>query len=357
MSFFALFLFIVAGYVIQQYLLNNSLDNVSYKIKPDKRCVECDEQFTLNSSITNNKRLPLFYLRVAERIPKKMVIRQEGVTRHDISSAIVSDTSSVEHSMFVMPYQKVSSKLNVSIPERGRYLLRGAELSAGDLLGINDSVTRIDTSEEIVVYPKKADIRKAEYAFGGYLGDVYVRRFIMPDPIEVAGFHEYTGNEPQRDISWIQSLKKNQMMVKQYDYTAQQLASVILDVDECKDMEAEKAYEITRSVCEYLENHRIRYSFYTNAQMATINNIWSYIPDGIGSVHLNTVLEGLGRGEHNAVYSLDRLLQNVVTGRDETRCYVLVTADRNKKIDTIRKYERLLGQRVFVMDVKDVMMS
>ena len=356
MSLFAFLLLIVVGVLLQQYTLRHGLDEITYDIQSDHHCVECDETFQLITSVANNKRLPVFFLRLSELVPRQMIVdtSEKGIVHREVGSSVNSNTSAIEQVLYVMPYQKVSRALNVSLPARGRYLLRGVVITAGDLLGIKDSTMRKDMAREIIVYPRRADIHKVEHAFGGYLGEVSVRRFIMPDPIETVGFREYTGREPQRDISWTQTLRKNQLMVKLYDFTAEQRAALILDIANSSEDEVERSYEVTRSICEYLENHRIRFSFYTNARMTAVNGIWSYVPDGLGSMHLNTILEGLGRAEHDSYCSTNRLLRNATMGKDDGRSYILITAHPETRQEVIRRYERQLGQRIFIINVNDI---
>ena len=355
MSFFGLVVFLLAGYLLQQYFLHHSLDNISYQIRPDRKFVECDEEFKIITTIANNKRLPVFFLRLSEMIPEKMrlVRNEKGITRHKISNAITSNTASLNQTLYILSYQKVTSSLAVSLSDRGRYILRGAELSAGDLLGINDSTLKIRTAAEIIVYPRKIHSQKLTQTFGGYIGDILVNRFIMPDPIETAGFREYTGREPMKDISWKQTVRYNRMMVKQYDYTANIRVSVILDIEGNSEEETERSYEITRSICEQLENRQIRYDFNTNAAFSGISNIWSSIPEGSGSQHLNTVLEGLGRGEYTVLCSADELYSRSTSNNDDGRSYILVTAHPEEKKDCLAKYERILGRKILLIDVRE----
>ncbi|MBQ6450392.1 MAG: DUF58 domain-containing protein [Solobacterium sp.] len=353
MTVFSFILLIIIGLILQQTILKHGLDDVSYDIRSDSRCVECDTPFKLITSVANNKLLPVFFLRLSELVPLQLNIaeNEQNITRRIIGGTTSHAGAAIEQVLYVMPRQRVTRELEVSLPKRGRYLLRGATLTGGDLLGITENSTRVNMAREIIVYPRRADIKPVEHAFGGYLGEVSVRRFIMPDPMEIVGFREYTGREPQRDISWKETLRRNRLMVKQYDFTAEQRASLILDISDAEEEQIEHGYEITRSICEYLESRRIRYSFYTNARMTAVNGSWTYIPDGIGSVHLNTILEGLGRAELDTFCSFRRLLHNTAQGRDDGRSYILVTANPARKQQIIARYERQLGQKIFIIDI------
>ena len=351
MTLLTLILLAVIGYLLQQYMLQHSLDKVDYRIKPSKRCVEINEEFKLQTTVSNNKGLPVFFLRLSELVPDKLVLKNKSdLKQYSASGSFMSNVSILEQSLYIMPYQRVRRSLSATLPQRGRYLFRGARLRAGDFLGIDDSNTGINLVEEMVVYPQKADISSLQPALGGFLGEMYVRRFIMPDPIEVNGFSEYDGTQRMKDISWKQTLKKNRMMVKKYDYTAKQRVTLMLDIDNCSDSEAEQCYSLARSVSEFLENNHITYSFYTNAQMAAVTNKWAYIPDGNGLKHSQLILEGLGRGELESSESTEKLLRKAARRVDDGRSYILICPRYGNRKNTVNRYNRLLGQQIFVVE-------
>lgn len=330
---------------------DHCLDGLKYDVRTDRRCVECGETFRMNTTVTNDKRLPVLFLKLAEYIPAELRIDPAQRGRLFRSESLFqSENTTLHQSMYILGYQKVKRSLEVSLEKRGRYLLRGARLTAGDLLGLKEETEQVDLIREIVVKPEREDIHEIERAFGGYLGDISVMRFINPDPIQTIGFREYTGREPQRDISWKQTLRMNRLMVKQYDYTAEERSSVLVDISGGTAEEIEACFRIARGVCEYLEDHRIVYGFYTNAVRVASDFAESYIPDGIGNVHLETVLEQMGRADHMTVCPTAKLLEQTIINHSDTRSYVMITPHPEKKQKDLHRHEQLIGRKIFTID-------
>ena len=87
-------------------------------------------------------------------------------------------------------------------------------LEAGDLLGLNVSVSSTEGNKTIICTAPMAESDPPVNVLGGFLGDISVRRFIMEDPSLLVGYRDYTGYEPMKKISWIQSAKTGKLMVK-----------------------------------------------------------------------------------------------------------------------------------------------
>ena len=109
-----------------------------------------------------------------------------------------------------------------------------------------------------------------------------------------------------KSISWSQSARTGNLMVRNYDYTTEPSVTVLLNVecpeegDGVSDREAliEECYCITHTVCKILEERRIKYEFYTNATSSGAFSNWSYIAEGLGNKHFFTILEGMGRASY-----------------------------------------------------------
>ncbi len=331
---------LIIGFLEAQSI-KNCFEKLDYDLRIDKKCVNCDEVFSVTSVLENRRTLPLLSLHISEYYPKEMLI-EEAETNQSYGGEHI-----LEQSLYIMPKQRAVRTLQASLNRRGIYRIGRARITAGDLLGFKEEMRTIERRQEIVVYPRSADIQKIEPSFGGYLGSVSVKRFIMPDPIQTIGFREYTGREPQKDISWNQSLKRNTLMVRQYDYTAEQKASVIVDVSDGDEKSVERCYEICRSIIEYLEDKHIIFGFYTNAMIPFGK---THIPDGTGRFHLETILESLGRASLGASLSRERLFMKVLSYATEVRSYILICANTKDLQKNLAMYERKLQTKVYVVD-------
>lgn len=352
----AVFLLLLAAVAIGLEWLSREhcLDGLEVEAGIDRRTAECGEPFTLTTAVKNPRVLPVFFLHLSERIPGEMDVKLEGtgVVRQESILGGVSGAA-LEQTTFVMPRQRLTRVLTASISRRGRYVLRDITLQAGDFLGLEERSAQFAAYREIVILPPRVNMAAFEPAFGNYLGDISVRRFIFPDPILTAGFREYTGREPQRDISWPRSLRDGRLMVKQYDHTSERTATVILDISGGDRGEIEYCFSAARCVCERLEERRISYGFLTNASITAAGG-WSYIGDGLGPHHLATILTGLGSALCVCTTPLDRLLDRAGAKREQGRGFILITPVlAGRKAAHVRALERLTGQRVLVLTAEE----
>lgn len=352
MSVLFVLLLIVLAAVLQWLSRKHCLDGLRAEAGVDRRFAECGEHFTLTTSVVNPRRLPVFFLHLSEQIPLEMRVELTGAGVVRLEA--FGSAATLEQTTYIMPRQRLTRTMSASIPHRGRFVFQDVTLQAGDFLGLEERSVRFPIYREIVILPVRADMAAFEPAFGKYLGDISVRRFILSDPILTAGFREYTGREPQRDISWPQSLRNGRLMVKQYDYTSELTATVMVNVFYGSREEIERCFSVARSVCERLEEKRVTYSFLTNACITAGSGSWSYIGDGLGSRHLDTILEGLGSATYGYIFPLSRLLEQAGKGWEEARGFILITpALTGADMERVRRLERETGQRVLILTVPE----
>ena len=324
-----LLVLLVVGYLAERWSLEHGLDGVTYSLTADRLTVDPGERFRITTRIGNRRRLPVSFLKVQELLPRDISLSdEEGLSvRRDEENARLTST-------LYLPGRKTSERtLDATLPRRGRYFFRGCTLYGGDFLGLSQDVQYVTQNSEVVVYPARCQSDEVDSVLGGFLGDISVQRFILEDPVLTVGFREYTGREPFRAISWAQSARAGELMVKQYDYTAEPSVTVILNVEYKGDLtheianQIEECYSIARTVCEALEDKSIRYDFLTNATAAGALGVWSAVEEGLGARHLGTVLEGLGRATYDKTATFDRLISRSMRRTDAGRGRIVITPE------------------------------
>ena len=277
--------------ILQNRVLNNSLEGVEYSSVVSKKLVAPDEKFEVIITITNKSRRFIPFIKMEHIFPEEMVMEEPKKT-----------------TTFMLPRSKYVKRIHASLPSRGSYYITSAYLHGGDFLGITEKTKNYRFVNEIVVYPKKTNERELELMSKGILGEISVKRFMIEDPLLTIGFREYTGREPMKHIDWNQSAKSNEIIVKQFDYTIDPSVTVILDVTEkIEDEKVELLFSMTRTVTEQLTNMKVKFSFLTNA---TILNKWYYINENVGSEHLNVILDLLGRATYSYSINFNSLIRS-----------------------------------------------
>ncbi len=354
---------------LEWLLLKKSPEKLSYDIRPQNSRVEALEPFTVVSEFTNAKRLPVLYLQAREKVPEALSLapdEESGKTAPSLSR-YPHQPSVLTRTFFLMPNQKLRAETRCTLPRRGRYVFTGATLAVGDLLGLQTTPVSFDAYREVIVFPKRADLPSLERALGGYLGDMSVQRFIHPDPMLIRGFSEYTGSEPMRAISWPRSLQSGQLMVKDYDHTAELTASVLLGIMPPKtdeDLEdVEYAFSLARSACEALDQRKTAYTFRMNALTSgTVEGQGTSAPDGAqdgyGKAHLIGILERLGRAMYSAKRTPEELLERAARRRKDTSACIFVVSSMTPSIQlAVRRFENYVGYKVLVLDAHQLRQS
>ncbi len=296
---------VVLAFVAQWYLLSHGLDGVTLQQQPTQKLVEPSQPFTVQTTIENRKKHLPVLLQVQECLPEELeIIGQEKTGRVSLYRVRYYD-----YCQYLRRRAKVTRRYQAVLPARGRYFFRGAVLRGNDFFGTSESTLQVQGGAEVVVKPARCNAPALESLLGGFLGDVSVRRYIMEDPTLHIGFRDYTGREPMRAISWSQSAKGKGLLVKQYDHTTDPSLTILLSIAGGTPAQIEGCYSLVRSLCELLEQKHIRYDFCTNAVMVGGTRACQHTGEGLGTQHLNTVLEGLGRATYTCSAPLSKTLR------------------------------------------------
>ncbi len=162
----------------------------------------------------------------------------------------------------------------------------------------------------ITVIPSRLEISKVEDVLGGMLGELSVRRWMYEDPILVKGFQEYTGREPMNSISWTQSAKRGNLIVNQYDHTAEPHVLIMVYVHDEAGVMFERIFSCVRTVAEELESRHVSWSFISNANIFTVQGE-NYFPEGLGINHVSMLNESLGRATYGKCHSFTDMQKTI----------------------------------------------
>ncbi len=340
----ALIIVLVAiSFAAQRYLSARSLTNLYYDSRPERSITEPDVPISIITELRNGKRLPEFYLCVAEYFPKEAEINDPTLRMSPL------DEKCVTKKFYLLPRQKLTARTDMVFKKRGRYLLNGAMITGGDFFGIKSPAKRFCQANELVVLPRRAaSAPNLVRLLGGFMGDVSVNRFVMPDPVLAVGVTEYTGREPLKDISWKHSARAGRMLVKKYDYTLEPSVTVLLNIEGAAEL-SEECFSLTRSVCEIIERRNIKYSFMTNAQVYGVKEVFNTM-DGLGAHHLAGILESLGRASLNTRCSLAKLTDMAVKKAEQGRAHILITPARGgETTQCVNRLRALTGGLVHIV--------
>ena len=327
MAAFLICLVIIAA-VLQSNMATWALRALDCSLKADTYLLEPGETSVITFTVINHSRLPVLFLKASFTLPPNAevlegqpgeVINFERYTRYT-------------YSCYLMPRQQLAIPVKYRIPSRSVCNFGGCTLYTGDFLGLKEESASYPASATVVVPPARLDNTEAAEITGGLMGDISVRRFIHQDPVLTAGFREYSGREPMKDISWPRSLASGQLMVRQFDFTSEQKVTILLSVSGGDEAQLERCFSLTRTVCDWFEKRGVPYSLMSNGDLySTIGRINS-LPSGLGHMHLDLIKEGLGRATYLSRFSFDELIRLASLINDVPETYLVIAPDPANEI-------------------------
>jgi len=318
--------FIFAGLVltvlmIELLSLKDPMEKVRVSYELNMKLAEPGEKITLSYTVSNTSRLPIFHLGLSFAFGSNVHIvgDKKWLERH-VSSEITGE--SMDCTMFLPPMTTRKGRFQITLGRRGFYRLGTHYIEIGDMLGLRASVSSEEGDRPLVCTAEMSEDDTQIDVLGGFLGDVSVRRFIMEDPSLVVGYHDYTGTEPMKKISWIQTAKTGKMMVKQNDFTLDYNVAIAVNMERHHSaaVELEEVLKLTRTACEVLEERRVPYAFLSNGDL-------SDAPEGFGRTHISSILRSIGLSNGACHVSFGELVDRCIAQRGNNRSYIIVTPE------------------------------
>jgi len=334
-------LLIFCGFIFNAISQRQAFRRLSVTRDFSQAMAEANQPFYLTITVENRKLLPISFLEVRQLLPGAFRLHRTGSSDAGGPGAALPEAAG-QHThrtvMTVMPFQKIDRRFRLSAARRGRYVLWNMHLTAGDFLGFNLAHQELSAYNELVVPPARYDIATGLTQYGGKIyGDATVRRWLISDPVLTRGVREYTGREPQKAIHWPSSLRAGRLMVRQFDFTCDNEALIVLNAWTSRpvwdiDREAlEKCLSLTRTIAEELEEQHIPYGLVTNATILGQNLDGQFLAPGTGPAHLTSVLEILGRaGGPSPSLGWEMLLRHPAAERYKSgsyQTYIFITPE------------------------------
>jgi len=331
-----LIVFLALGIILEVISLRRDPGQVLFDFSVSALRTEPGAPFHVQAAITNNSRIPLSYLAVLETYPISAVVPENMVLRTRQEEVVIKKYCRVKGR------DRKKLTLETSLAKRGVHTLSGDSVEFGDFLGFHEFSNKVFLRREIVVYPERLKSQDLSDALGRFYGDMAAKRFLIRDPILTIGCREYTGREPMKEIHWLQSAHRNELMVREFDYTRQLSACVILSVDEIDQNDEDgldSCCSAARTICESLTESGVSVNFYTNSLLKRIqsNALWKC---EVSSGHTDELLEGLGRVSCYSRGTLTGLLEYAHRNSDSDAAFIVILPSGDNRGDEAQSYIR-----------------
>jgi hypothetical protein len=247
---------------------------------------------------------------------------------------------------FLLPHRVFRGTVHLSFRERGCHMPGRIYVETGDLLGLRTKLRSFDLPFSVICTAAPAEEQPELRPLGGFLGDISVRRFILEDPSILLGYREYTGYEPMKAISWLQTARTGHLMVKQHDFTVDTDVAVLVDLEACKKAVAERCLSLARTVCDELERLRIPYVVLSNGDLYARQK-------GVGRVHNFEIQRRIGLCRFLRRQAFPRLLSRCAA-EGAGKGYIVIVPALCEEIEAgVRLLRSASGAQVCVLTGKE----
>lgn len=243
---------------------NHIFDSLSYDCHFKEVEVNQGEDITFIEEVSNNKYLPVPWLK-AELTTSKYLIFSDKCSS-------VSDKNRFISSCYTLQGNKsVKREWNITSSKRGVFSIENVVLSACDILGMNEfsSPVKCDNST-IMILPKIISTPELDMSINGIVGDFEIKRNLLTDVFSMRGIKQYSGYERLNKIHWKSSAKTNDLMVIEENFSCDIHVRVFLYLqDNCEENLAEKSLSTACSIGVELSCRNIPTMIDTNLNMKT----------------------------------------------------------------------------------------
>ncbi len=143
---------------------------------------------------------------------------------------------------FVIGRQKRTHLARTWLTRRGGFPLGPTRISTGDPFGLFRFSKEIAASQTLVVLPMIFEIKSFLFPPGLLPGGQVIRRKSPDITPHAAGVREYVHGDAMKRIHWPTSIRRNQLMVKEFEQDPQ--AEIWLFLDLQRDVHLEKPYQL-----------------------------------------------------------------------------------------------------------------
>ncbi len=298
------------------------------------------EASSLTEVIRNRKRLPLIALRVNFSVSRALVFLEK-------ENSAATDFTYRNDIFSVMPYEQVTRTLPFTCTKRGYYRIEDFYLLGQDLFMTEKYIKNDSFDTHLYVYPAPADPERLSLPLKHTVGAIITNRSHLTDPFEFRGIREYQIYDPMKAINWKASAKGAGLMVNINGYTANDSATLILDLETDAvwqpDTLMEESIRILASFAEGLLRRGIPVRILSNGTDLLNGQIF-HLEHSASLQHIRTVKEGLARLDiHHPTPGIVSVLEQEQKNRHTDTVYILVSHIQSPAL--IEAYEQLCSGR------------
>ncbi len=348
-----LMLLAVAG--ISHWWKERALVGVTYTRHFDRTRVFPDEPIELTAVVTNNKPLPLTWLRITDRFP----IPPLDADKLAKAAAEANNGHKWQQTFSMAGHEQAERYATLQFPTRGYYHLGPVEIRSSDIFMLFTVSETRPFPQTLIIYPKIWPLAELGLPAKEPFGDVNVQHSLFTDPIKTRGIRDYQPQDRFRDVHWKASARRGQLQTKVYDPSTGMTMVVFLNVATYAKhwlgfdpVLLERAVSVTGSIANYGAEQGWGVGVYANGSLPNSDQPIR-VPASRSPDQLMHILEALAAVTAFATGAIERMMFRESTGLPWAATLVLVTAVVTEEImiSLIRLKEA--GRRVVLISLAD----
>lgn len=330
----------------------NSLKEIQVNRFSRKKILEIGTTFDERLEIKNNSKNPKFWIEIQDH--------SELLTK--ISSRVITGLGVNKIGIFLS---------TVVLNKRGFYLLGPTELISGDPFGIFTCSRIFQNRNSLIVFPKISKLNRFPLFPADKTGGAALRvQSTHPTP-QAAGVREYFPGDPLSRVHWPTTVKRDKLMVKEFDEDTQSSVWILLDTQRGKYVRQDeiiepaidrnyvsirkiKQYSIPKDSFEYAVSIAAsisRYFLERNLAVgyACASENASILPPEKGHRQLNKILERLAIVKDEGILPFEQLIEKQIKNIYKGSALIMITTIKDRPNETIMEVLRRKGYQVLTI--------
>lgn len=205
---------------------NRSLRGVRYQRRFQYTRGFPGELINLRTEVENYKFLPISWLRIQDNWENAVGPEDENI----LAPSHIKDHGYLTNIYSLRWYEKIRRSYTLLLRRRGIYAIGPAKVDSGDLLGIFEKVTTLETHQYLTVFPSLFPFERLNFPTEDPFGDKRSIRPLYEDPNCSMGIREYRPEDSFRRIHWPATAQTGKLQVKVFQPITGKIIVICLNV-------------------------------------------------------------------------------------------------------------------------------
>jgi uncharacterized protein (DUF58 family) len=328
---------------------NNSLKDIGVKRFSRKNLLEIGAIFDERLEIKNNSKITKFWIEIKDH--SKILSK--------ISSRVFTGLGANQTGIFTT---------TVILNKRGLFTLGPTELISGDPFGLFTGFKILIHKNRLIVYPKLYNFNRFSLLPADKKGGAALWSQTLSTTPQVAGVREYFPGDPLNRVHWPTTVKRDKLMVKEFDEDTQSSIWIILDAQQGKyirqaeitepaidrnfvSLRKTHHYLLPRDCFEYAVSIAASLTKYFLERNLTIGFVCAsestyILPPEKGTRQLYKILERLSIIQDDGNLHVEQLIKKQVKNIAKGSVMILITSDYDQPNEIAYEALRRKGYQV-----------